>query len=129
MERNKRVLNDLKCDKCRKDHKTVRDTTARKPSRSSQLTKRLKHLVYVFLWPMAEPLRPLRSSDWPMFSLNAAVQNTQYHQDMEYTTEYEEEHHNWAASEGHQQWHDHYTYHMYPIDYTSPFSPDSGFSD
>ncbi|KAK6330370.1 hypothetical protein TWF696_003466 [Orbilia brochopaga] len=136
MERKKRVLNDLKCDKCRKDHKTCTFSYGPWPNPCDRCARTTSQC--------SAPTRPSRTrnsrgtstqdSGSDCHSTIAASEYSDYteyasHQDMEYTTGYEEEYYNWATSEGHQQWHDHYTHHMYPIDYTSPFSPDSGSSD
>ncbi|EWC46682.1 hypothetical protein DRE_04169 [Drechslerella stenobrocha 248] len=130
MERKKRVLNDLKCDKCRKDHKTCTFSYGPWPNSCDRCARTTSQC--------SAPTRPSRArnsrastqdSGSDCHSTTAASEYSDYtdytnQQDVEYSTGYD---YDWAPEE-HQQWQN-YNYHTYPVEYTSPFSPDSGSSD
>ncbi|KAK6519133.1 hypothetical protein TWF281_003822 [Arthrobotrys megalospora] len=134
MERKKRVLNDLKCDKCRRDHKTCTFSYGPWPNPCDRCARTAGSQC-------SAPTRPPRvrnskgaSTHDSGSDCHSSIADYGDYADYanpaeyEYTTGYEEDVYDWGT-ESNAQWQEHYSHPMYHMNYTSPFSPDSGSSD
>ncbi|EPS41756.1 hypothetical protein H072_4260 [Dactylellina haptotyla CBS 200.50] len=135
MERKKRILNDLKCDKCRKDHKTCTFSYGPWPNPCDRCLRTTGSQC-------SAPTRPTRTRNSRGGSTHDSGSDshstiapseygdyTEYGQrEYEYTTGYEDDCYDWQA-DANTQWQEHYSHPMYHMNYTSPFSPDSSSSD
>ncbi|KAK6542737.1 hypothetical protein TWF694_006678 [Orbilia ellipsospora] len=136
MERKKRILNDLKCEKCRKDHKTCTFSYGPWPNPCDRCARTTGSQC-------SAPTRPSRTrnsrgSTHDSGSDSHSVAPSEYsdyveyapqeYAEYEYTTGYEEECYDWQTDTN-AQWQEHYSHPMYHINYTSPFSSGSSSSD
>ncbi|KAF3941937.1 hypothetical protein ABW19_dt0205577 [Dactylella cylindrospora] len=142
VERKRRILNDLKCEKCRKDHKTCTFTYAPWPSPCDRCARTSSQC--------SPPTRPSRArgSKGSIPSDGSDCQSTiapseytadyseynEYHDygDFDYVTGFEgaeDDSYGWGHEAG-SQWQGGYQHPAYHMDYNDPFSPDStGSSD